>query len=53
MLGVIYPLNLINLPAFTRLLAQLLAGVATYSLLNFRYLSSLLNLSRLKNLKRP
>lgn len=51
MLGVIYPLNLVNLPAFTRLLTQLLAGVTIYSLLNFRYISSLLNLSRLKKLR--
>ena len=51
MLGVIYPLNLVNLPAFTRLLAQLLAGIATYSLLNFHYISSLLR-PTLKPLKR-
>ena len=52
MFGFIYPLNLVNLNPYVRLAAQILAGVAIYSLLNFRYLSSLLNLSRLKKLKR-
>ena len=53
MLGFIYPLNLVNLNPYVRLAAQILAGIVISSLLNFRYISSLLNLKKLKFSRPP
>ena len=46
--GFIYPLNLVNFNPYVRLAAQILAGVAIYSLLNFRYISSIIDFKTLK-----
>lgn len=48
MFGTIYPLNFISLPDTICIVVQVLAGCAIYSILNFRYISSLVNFKKLK-----
>lgn len=44
MLAIVYPLNMININSYIRLVIQVLIGCLVYAVLNFKYIMSLLNI---------
>lgn len=51
MCGIIYLLNFVDINPYIRLIAQILAGIAIYGLLNFHFLSSVINFKKFKSSK--